>query len=231
MKYSLLLFCTLVCLSVTSVAQETVTRGQITMTLLDVDTEDEDMSQHAQLMTGSKSIVSFNEKYSSMELNMMEGMISMKTITNLEQGDSQMYVDAMGMKYVIPISKEERNEMIKKNAGDGDFQITYDKAETKVIAGYTCYKATVTHPDNADTMITCYVTEEIKADPKVLQGFEQIDLVGFPLEYTIGSSEMGVTFTTQEFSKGVDDSVFEFDAKGYQKMSFEEFSKMGGMGF
>jgi len=201
------------------------------MTLVSVDADEEAIKQQASMMAGSKSIISFNEQYSSMDLNMMEGMISMKTITDLDSGDSKMLMDAMGMKYVIPMSQEERNKMIKEQSGGSKFAIQYDKSDTKEIAGYQCYKAKAVNPDNVDTMIECYITEEIKANPKVLQGFEHIDLAGFPLEYTIGSTEMGMTFTTEKFSKEVDDSVFNFDAKGYQKMSFEEFSKMGGMGF
>lgn len=214
-----------------TIAQKQINEGQITMILTHVDAEDEAIKQQAQMMSGSQTIVSFNQDYSALNISMMEGMISMKTITELSSGDSKMFMDAMGMKYVIPMSKSEKNQMVTEQAGNDGFSVEYDKSDTKLIAGYNCYKATVVN-DNDIVVLECYITSEISADPKLLQGFEYIDLEGFPLEYTMGQESMKMTFTASEFSTNVEESEFRVNEADYQTMSFEEFSRMGGgMGF
>lgn len=212
-----------------SQAQKTVDTGQITMEITAVDSEDASVKEQMGMMKGSKTILAFNNMHSMLTMNMMEGLISMKTITTLSSGDSKMYMDAMGMKYLVPMSKTEKDKMIMEQGGDDfdKFNIEYDKSDKKEIAGYTCYKATVISKD-AGPQITAYITEDIKADPKLLQGFEKFELNGFPLEYSMGDGTASMTFTATSFDTDIDKSVFDIDESEYQTMSLDEFTKMGG---
>jgi hypothetical protein len=233
MKYTTILLLIMGFVTTNTVAQKTITEGQITMELTDVKASDPAVKEQMAMMGGSKTVVAFNTEYSAMELNMMEGLVKMKTITTLDSGNSKMYMDAMGMQYVIPMTKVEKDKMIAEQTGgkDAKYEISYDKKDTKEIAGYKCHKAVIKNENDPIQTINCYVTEKIKADAKVLSGFEAVDLVGFPLEYSMGGADMSMTFTAKEFSTEVDQSVFKVDETKYKEMSLEEFSKMGGMGF
>ena len=230
MKQLLILISLLTIFPLLSQAQKAIDSGQVTMEITDVKAEDAAIGQQMEMMKGTKTIMTFNADYSMVSLNMMEGLISMKTMTVSATGDSKMYMDAMGMKYVVPMEKAEKDKMISGKVSD-EFNIEYDKSDTKEIAGYQCYKAVATH-SGGNQIITAYITEEIDADPNLLQGFEYLSLTGFPLEYTADdASGTSITFTATDFTTEIDEAVFNVDESGYQKMSLEEFSKMGGMGF
>ena len=232
MKYTSILLLFIGLVTTSAVAQKTITEGQITMELSDISSSDPAIKEQMAMMGGSKTVVAFNQQYSAMELNMMEGLVKMKTITTLDSGNAKMYMDAMGMKYVIPMTKAEKQKMIAEQTGgaDVDFTVAYDKKDTKEIAGYKCHKAVIKNGSDSGQTINCYVTEKIKADAKVLSGFEAVDLVGFPLEYSMGDSAMSMTFTAKEFSTDIDEAIFKVDESKYTEMSLEDFSKMGGMG-
>ena len=95
------------------------------------------------MMGESTMTMHFDEKMQATEMNMMGGMMLMKTISpvgNLK--DSKMAIEVMGMKYEII---EVGEEALKANKGLGNLEnaleVSYDKKDTKEIAGFKCYKA------------------------------------------------------------------------------------------
>jgi hypothetical protein len=82
-----------------------------------------------------------------------------------------------------------------------------------------------------DFGISGYATDELKLNPKILQGFESARMEGFPLEYIVGNKMFGMTMTAVSVKDTVDSKKLQFDTKGYKKMTMEELTKMtGGMG-
>ena len=81
-----------------------------------------------------------------------------------------------------------------------------------------------------------YLSKDIQASHKMIQGMDKLELEGFPLEYIMESDQMSMTYEATEVTKDVDDSVFAINTAGYTKMTWEEFMEQmgsmgGGMGF
>lgn len=199
--------------------------------ITDVKTSDEGAAMMVDMIKGSETEVFSMDGKSLAKMNMMGGMLTMKIATDPKSDITNMYMDMMGQKIHVETTKEE---MLKAAGGEEavakNTTVTYDKTDTKEILGYKCYKANVSG-DNG-MKIEMYVSEEVKADPKTLQSFQNIDMVGFPLEYSIDAGVMQMMITTKVVNNEVDASVFNIDTANYQKMTFEELTKMGGgMGF
>lgn len=94
---------------------------------------------------GSNTIkVSFTDKSNATQIDMIGGMISIKTITidKNEPKNTRVLMDAMGQKLEIVgeanlMSNSELSSL--KNAES----VTYNKKDTKKILGFDCYKAFV----------------------------------------------------------------------------------------
>ncbi|MFD2908163.1 hypothetical protein ACFSX9_05380 [Flavobacterium ardleyense] len=178
------------------------------------------------MMGESTMSVHFNETMQATDVNMMGGMMLMKTITPLGNfKDSKMSVEAMGMKYeIIEIS----DEALEANKGVGNvddaLEIKYDKKDTKEIAGFKCYKAIVKMKDG--TSNDFYITEGIAS-----QGSKdaKLKLAGYPLQLTTSTPNGEVTMTATSFSKELPKDCFSV-GEGFTKVTMEEFQKqMGGM--
>ena len=81
-----------------------------------------------------------------------------------------------------------------------------------------------------------YVTKDIQASHKMIQGRDKLELEGFPLEYVMEAGPASMTYEVTKISEGLDKSVFEINTSGYTKMTWKEFmdqmgSMGGGMGF
>ena len=185
-------------------------------------------NDEAAAMMGESTIsVHFDEKNQATDMNMMGGMMMMKTITpvgNLK--DSKMAIEVMGMKYEII---EVGEEALKANKGLGNLEnaleVSYDKKDTKEIAGFKCYKATVNMNDG--TKSTLYITEAIA--PQMGAAESKLKLAGYPLEITTQTAQGDMIMKATKFSKEVSAEAFKV-GEGYTKTTMEEFQKqMGGM--
>ena len=185
-------------------------------------------NDEAAAMMGESTIsVHFDEKNQATDMNMMGGMMMMKTITpigNLK--DSKMAIEVMGMKYEII---EVGEEALKANKGLGNLEnaleVSYDKKDTKEIAGFKCYKATVKMNDG--TKSTYYITEAIV--PQISATESKLKLAGYPLEITTQTAQGEMVMKATKFSKEVPAEAFKV-GEGYTKTTMEEFQKqMGGM--
>jgi hypothetical protein len=186
-------------------------------------------NEEAAAMMGESTLsVHFDEKNQSTEMNMMSGMMLMKTIIPVENiKDAKMSVEVMGMKYeIIEVSEEALNA--NKGLG-GDFEnaleIIYDKKDTKEIAGFKCYKAKVKMTDG--TQNDFYITDAIA--PQQAAKDTKLKLSGYPLEVKVTTEQGEMTMLATSFSKELPKDCFVIGA-GFTKITMEDFQKqMGGM--
>lgn len=207
--------------SVSMNAQTALKKGSVTykMTMTGND-------EAAAMMGESTISIHFDEKNQATDMNMMGGMMTMKTITpvgNLK--DAKMAIEVMGMKYEII---EIGEEALKANKGLGNLEnaleVSYDKKDTKEIAGFKCYKATVKMNDG--TSSDFYITDGIA--PQQTEE-TKVKLAGYPLEVKVTTEQGEMLMTATSFSKELPKDCFTI-GEGYTKVTMEEFQKqMGGM--
>lgn len=218
-------------------AQTELKEGVIKFEITDVTSDDPQIAAQLGMMKGGTSDVYFSKNKSLTEVNMMGGMMKTTVLSNNEDNTGTMLFDAMGQKYMIPITAEEKAASKEKSAESmGDLEFTYDKDDKKTIAGYDCYKVTIKSPAMQGMEMSAYITKDIKSGAEVMQGVDMTQMEGFPLEYTVSQGgQFSMVFTAQEVQTSVDPQVFILKTKGFKEMTMEEFQNamggMGGMGF
>jgi hypothetical protein len=211
-------------------SQKSLSEGKVVMEISDVTSEDPQTAQMLEMMKGSQTEINFSKSGHSTKMNMMGGMIEIKTYTNTVDKKFDMLMDMMGQKMWIASTLDEmaKDEQAKKAM---DTKVNYDKSKKKVILGYDCYAMSLSSPENPDIMINGYVTEDIKTDANIIQGFQAVKFSGFPMEYTVKTEAMTMTMTAKEIKETVDAASMVAKTDGYSKMTMEEFKKkMGAMG-
>lgn len=165
----------------------------------------------------------FDKENIAMEIDMMGGMIVTKIYKKInEPSSSKMTMDAMGTKYEITGIDENASKGVDMADIDNIVTVKLDKANTKKIAGFKCYKASVTYKE--DKTGEFYITEDIKMMPST----KETKLNGFPLEMKIYSSQGVLELTATEVSKELPKDAF-IVPEGFEKVTMEEFQqKMGG---
>ena len=213
-------------------AQKTLDKGYIKMEITDVSSADEQMAAMLEMMKGTQTEIFFADGNHMSKMDMMGGMVKMQTLFQKEGESIDMLFDMMGQKmHIATTTKEmEAKNGDQKDAMEG-MEIVYDEEDTKEILGYKCVKAKVMDPKTKKAMVEMYISREIKADSKMLQGMQHFDLEGYPLELIMNQPQMSLTLATVELKEEVDTSVFKLNTDGFTKMTFDEFSeKMGAMG-
>ncbi len=209
---------TLLALSALLSANSQTFEGEITYKITYTDLPAE--AEMYKAMLPVKSVVVMKNEKSMTEQNTM-GIINIKMINNSKTKKSAMLMDMMGKKIVMEDNVE--SEDVKSN-----FEVI-KQSETKMIAGYKCNKAIIKNGEGNE-VVYWYTTS--------LPGYKgknipNIDLEGFPMEFSINQEAMSMkmTVTTVE-KKAVNDSVFEIPAD-YEKKTKEEMQDllkgMGGM--
>ncbi|MBK8392333.1 MAG: hypothetical protein IPL23_25075 [Saprospiraceae bacterium] len=212
-------------------AQKNLDKGTIKMELTEITATDPQMAMQLEMMKGSSTEIKFGDGVQATTADMMGGMVKMKTYSNQKEDKYDMLMDMMGQKMWISstiseMAKDPQQDAIKKSA-----VITPDKKATKEILGYKCYKISVTSPELAEMEVEAYVTEDIKGGQGLIQGFQTVEMPGFPLEFTIKNAMMNITMQATAISDEVDMSKAVPNTTGYKKYTMEEFRKqMGGMG-
>ena len=220
---SVFIFLLLLCLSISA------QNGSLTMEITDATSDNPQVASQMEMMKGTKVGVTYKGQQSMTKMDMMGGMVKVD-VKMSESGDMDMYMDMMGQKMWIVSTKAEM-DLAKAESGASEPEISYDESDTKMIAGFECYKMVLTSPDNEDFTLEAYITEKIKTNAAVIQNVDISKFKGFPLEYTINMPQMQMTFETTDYSAEIDESIFDVNTDGYKKMTFEEFqSAMGGMG-
>jgi hypothetical protein len=213
-------------------AQTVLDQGYLVMEITEVSSDDEQAAAMLQMMKGSQTEIFFKDGKNMSSMDMMGGMVKVKSLFQQKTGSVDMLMDMMGQKMHIQSNKDD---MMKATADQADamegFEVKYDEADTKEILGHKCVKAEIIDPSTKKATMIMYVARDIKADSKMLQGMQHFDIDGFPLEMIIKQPQMSMTMSTVKLEKEVDDSVFALKTDGYTKMTFQEFmDKMGAMG-
>ena len=188
-------------------------------------------NEEAAAMMGESTLtIHFDEKTQATEMNMMSGMMLMKTITPFGNvKDTKMAVEVMGMKYEIT---EAGEEALNNNNGIGNLEnatdVTYDKKDVKEIVGFKCYKANVKMADGTSNAF--YITEGIAPQTPIKE--TKIKLAGYPLEIITNTRQGEMTMTATSFAKELPKDCFVITGEGYTKVTMEEFKQQmsgGGM--
>lgn len=212
--------------------------GSIKVVITEVNSDNEQMAAQLEMLKGSETSYHFNKEKSLVTAEMMGGMIKIKSLVNNADEHMTLLFDAMGQKMMIESTKEERDGSMTDEAKEmtESMKVTYDEKDTKEILGYKCIKANITGGVESPMKFSMYISKDIKASNKMIQGLQGIDLDGFPLEYIMDMPEMSMTYTASEVNNAVDPKVFNVETSGFTKMTFEEFTQQmgafgGGMGF
>jgi hypothetical protein len=212
-------------------AQKMISKGSVKMEITKVTSDDPQMAMGLEMMKGSQTEVVFKEDQYITSVDMMGGMVKMKIFVEQSKNAMNMLMDAMGNKTWIETKLDETQDAKEKEIS-ALTKVEYDKNDTKEVLGYKCYKMTITNPEMEGTTVTGYVTEDIKTKANIIQGFQSVNLAGYPMEFTMNNSKFSMTMTAVDLKETVDESKFNLDTKGYKKMTMEEFKKsMGGFGF
>ncbi len=207
-------------------SQTELTEGIIKMEITDVTSQMPEL----EMMKGTITEYHFNKDKSLVLANMMGGMVELKSLIDNTTEDLKLYFNMMGTKMLVESSKEERDELQgSTNENAPDISISYDEEDTKNILGYDCVKASWDTPEGIE--FAMYIAPDITASNKLIQGMQNIDLQGFPLEYEMSAPQMKLTYTATGIEQKIDPAVFQISDEGYQKMSLKEFmTQMGAMG-
>ena len=169
--------------------------------------------------------ISFNEKSSATQLDMMGGMISVKTISMDKNNpkETRMLMEMMGKKYEVTGEAEGFANTDVASLKDAE-SVTYDKKATKEILGYKCYKALVTM--NSGVVNIFYITEAIAVQSLPT---DKLKLTGFPLEVEVNSEKVKVVLLANAIDKAPSATCFTVP-EGYKKVTQEELQQeLGGM--
>jgi len=178
--------------------------AQITEAIITFDYEmnadDPFVQQQLATLQGSSMTMSFKDHYFRTDTDM-----AMNKTTIIYDGKNETgltLMNMMGVKWAIPMSKEDL-ELEKKaslGATDGKVKMT---DEHKLIAGYNCRKVIVTKKTEQSII---YVTDEIKpANNQNDYQFKNID--GFPLMMETKLVESGVVVTITITAKTVQTKI------------------------
>jgi len=142
-------------------------QGFIKLEVTDVSADDEQMAAQLEMMKGTEVEVHFMGEKSVTVMNMMGGMIQMKNMLD-EEGNLNIFMDAMGQKTHVKSSKSERDLKKAETANPmDDLTYAYDEKDRKEIMGHDCYKMTATAPGSDSPVVSAYVTKDIKVQANV----------------------------------------------------------------
>ena len=203
-------------------AQTQLKKGSVTYTMSMPGTTEEMAAMGETTIT-----IHFDETTQATDMSMMGGMMLMKTIIPIaDKKESKMTMEVMGMKYEITdIGEDALKNANGLNNLDDAKEVIYDKKDTKEIAGFKCYKATITMNDGSKNIF--YLTDAIA--PQESAPNSKVKLTGYPLEMNMQTSQGNIIMIANKFSKDIPADAFKI-GEGFTKITKEELKKqMGGM--
>ncbi len=147
-------------------------------------------------------------------------LFSSSTIYDAKTGSAVVLKEINGQKLLIRMSPENWQDKNKRFAG-----LRFNKAaETKVIAGYNCEKATAATPDGFN--ITVFYTKDLVPENKDYDP-QFKNLEGLPLEYEFVKGNLEIKYTLSSINLNpVPASKFDIPKSGYREMTYEESKKL-----
>lgn len=187
------------------------------------------------MLKGSTVEVTYGDKISKTDVNMMFGMVHLQIFADAANKESTMYFDMMGQKKYVkqPMGQAagvSPNEMAKA-AGIDNMELKKGKGKSKKIAGYKSMPYEIKGgPDGMG--MTIFITKKLQAGDagglnflKDLIKLPEID--GFPMMMELTTEGMSLTLEAKEVNNKIDKSTFA-QPSGYEESSMEEL--LGGMG-
>lgn len=200
------------------------------MEVTEASSDDPQAQMMLESMKGSVTEITFKGDKNALNMSMMGGMVMINVVSDKPANQFDMLMEMMGQKLWvndkldITSSAEEKETMAR-------MKIEYNKEDKKKILDQDCYAFKISDPENADMVITGYVAPGIKVSFTPIQGLSEVQLDGFPVQYTAMVMGGKLTNTAISIDAKVDESKFVLDTKGFTKMTMAEFkTKMGGMG-
>ena len=206
---------------------QTLTQGTITMEVTDVKVSNPEMEQMVAAMKGTNQMIQFDQDHQKVTIDMMSGLVKVRTFQDFDKGTSENYMDMMGQKIKMQSEdiKESQNQA-KELLGDS--KVVYDKSDKKTILGRECHKASLDVTVEGQTLnMVFYVTEEIKVPQAYVQNMGGIELVGTPLQTILDMGMMKMTYTATDISTDVEPDFFNKPEGEYKEMSADELKQMG----
>ena len=191
--------------------------------------DDPQMEMVESMIKGTKTKLYFNKEKALTKINSM--MTNMKILVDTE-GNSEMYMEMMGQKFLIKMNKADADKLAEEHA-DKKPKFTHHKDQTKEILGFKTYLVEGMVDGQANATMKFWITDEIETKGMVSQGMDNEELGGFPLEYTVGiAGQFTLTTKATKFEKDFDSSVFDFDKSEFVEKSMDDLQGMGmGGGF
>jgi Domain of unknown function (DUF4412) len=221
-----LLFLAILAFSSAAFAQKKIKQGMVKFEM----EADAEANPEMAMLAGSTLNFYFSNEQQRMDMDMLGGMMKVQTIIPIKNpADGIILMDMLGQKIqLIGLKEEDMTKNYNFMNVDDMNDVKYDESDKKEIAGYPCYKATVTM-DNGMTM-KYYITEKIQPPAGIKKKDKKLALKGYPLQMIIDTGQgMEMVFKATEVSDELPEGVFSVP-EGYQKMTMEEFQEMtGGM--
>jgi GLPGLI family protein len=147
-------------------------------------------------------------------------LFSSATIYDSKAGSGVILKEVNGQKLLIRMNEDNWNQKNSKFASLGFKKMT----ETKMIAGYSCVKATASTTDGFD--ITVFYTRDVIPENKTYDPpFRNLD--GLPLEYEISKGNLRIKYVLASINLNpVPASKFDIPTSGYRELTYEESRKL-----
>lgn len=202
-----------VLLGLTLVTTAQITEGKIAYEIK-MSSNNPEIEMQLAMMQGSKLEMVFSEEKSKQQVS-MGGFMTTTTISDSKTGETITLMDGMMGKIAMRMNAndaaDEENEV-------GEFEFEFVN-ETRQILDYTCHKAIMV--DEAGNESIFWYSKEIQA-PKTESQYIQKEIPGMPLEFTMVSPEVTMTFTATELStklKKGDKNFSMVIPEGYSEMT------------
>lgn len=224
MKKITLLLALFVVASTTTLAQ--LKEGHVSYEI-SVSSDDPEMAMAIMMMDGSSMDVYFSGDLVCTELN-FGAMFSMSTVANDKSGEVLMLMGGMMGNKAVLTTQEEMKADADETAVEPTVVLHKDK---KKILGYKCKKAVLIDQDGNE-MIYWYTKAIKPKNPDVNSPANKIP--GLALEYQTNQGGMLMSFVATNVEKSLkEDKKTEKLSmtvpEGYETLTYEEFSGMGGM--
>lgn len=147
-------------------------------------------------------------------------LFSSTTIYDSKAGSGVILKEVNGQKLLIRLSAENWNQ---KNSRFDNIHFTRT-SETRMIAGYSCFKATAVTAGGYQ--ITVFYTRDLIPENKVYDApFKNLD--GLPLEYEFSKGDLHIKYVLASINLNpVPASKFDIPTSGYREMTYDESLKL-----
>lgn len=214
--------------STTTAKKETAVAKAISKGTVTYEMELPDNEQAAAMGT-SLIKISFDGTNQATDIEMMGGMMNIKTIAPVNSPkDTRMLMNMMGKKFELinlPEDQLTKGPGANFNNLENAVSISYDKNDVKEIAGYKCHKAEIKMEDGGTNVF--YVTELI-SQAQNTNSTAKVKLNGFPLEMTMTTPQGKAIVKATEFKQEIAADAFTVPAD-YKKVTQEQLQEeLGG---